>query len=297
MGKTSGQLGTKLEIVLPSYPLSLRWSQPAGVQGKNVVLEFQTIYVGDGAPVSIQLLDGTGGTWKKLNAKIFDNLARINIPLDSLPKENLLVAVARIEDLSMELRSEPLPIKEGVAFLTPKLKNAKGEELKEISLGDEACAEATLRGAPVGSKVELHVELVLDAHDVRRVLRTSLLTEKPEIQFHFAVDLPDGHEKDGQVLLDKYSQKYKDATLRVRLACLGSSLMLPEIPVREDATIEFEGAQGNAEFTLADGSKRSAAVPEDGVVVLEKVPLGDIVIDNVEAKPVDGDDDSAEAEP
>lgn len=295
MGKWSGQLGSPLPIQMDSHPLSLCWSAPFGGLGCQIGLVFQTIHVGDGASVAFQLLDGEGGTWQKSKGKIVDNLAKIEFKIDSLPKGGLLVAVASIQDLGVELRSGALPIKQGVAFEDLKIKDKDGAELKEVVLGEEVTLEGKVRNAPSDAVIDVRASIRLEDDHEHEILRSRLEQDKASFKMKLLVDLPDGHEKHGQVMLDRYSQKYKDAVLRIRYGCLGFKVEMPSIAVRENSTIAFVGAKGTADFVLADGSKRSVQVPEDGVVVLEKVPLGDIVIEGVDAD--ETVDDSSEAEP
>ncbi len=142
-----GQLGTLLEITVPSVLLGCRWGQSEVVAGGEVALLIHTGYVGDGSPVDFRILDQNGSTVARLKGEVRQNIGSARWTVPAKAKGNLFF-IAEAKDVELVGRSDTLVVRTGAAIGNLEATDLQGKALTLVAIGDKIRWTCRMPGLP-----------------------------------------------------------------------------------------------------------------------------------------------------
>ncbi|WP_420457089.1 hypothetical protein [Rubrivirga sp.] len=292
--------------VIESELVWAAWDRPVAVAGQTARLTVQGVAVGEGAPVRADVTDARGRRVARAEALMYRDAVVVDVPIPR-QTEGVAVAVARIDDLGLEVTSGPLVVLPWIE-LSPRWERdgrpaevATPDEPVTLVVGVDARRDLLpkLEGAAVRLAVRVG-ELSEPVVELRGVVRDR------EVRVDWRAVLP-GARLDiaRQALLDRAADRagaprgeppyrYERPALSFAADLHGVVAVSPPLPVAEPVTLSVVnlaaggGPAAGREVTLEwpDGSTETQSLDAHGRLALDDVLPGPV---EVALQPADGE--------
>ena len=273
------------------------WDRPVAVSGTSARLSVQGTFVGEGAPVHVDVTDARGRRLARADGQMHRDVSTVEI---ALPRdaEGVAIAVARIPDLGLEVASGPLVVLPWIE-LSPRWERdgrparcAHHGETVSLVVDVDARRDLLpeLEGVPVhlavrsGSPPVPVVELrgVVRDREVRVEWLASMPTPRLEIVRQGALDraadragLPRGEPP----------YRYERPAFTFEAWLHTARALSPELPVADTLTLSVAdvstgtAAAGRAvDLVWPDGSTEELALDADGRLTVGEAPPGPVEV-------------------
>jgi hypothetical protein len=290
MAKYTGQLGTLLEITVPSLLLGCRWSQPEVVAGGEVALLIHTGYVGDGAPVDFRILDENGSQVDKVKGTVRNNVGSAKWTVSDKAKGRLIF-LAEAKDVDLVGRSDTLTVFANAGIGPVSVTDSAGKTLAEIPIGQRMKWICRLPGVPDDTPFTWAIQCHQDkAHQItaaagRGAAKQSqgVVLWESQYPFHQA-------DKKSQKELDQTSETYKDAFFQATFTCLGVTVRSAEVKVRTDLEIEVvSDSSGDRSLLLPKGAEQKVTVSPQVAISQDELSVGESPLEDEANDPMGED--------
>jgi len=276
MSEYSGATDSTHQIDLPSAIVSARWAWQEAAAGKEVPLEIRTLFVGNGAAVTIQVADGQGSQLDSVSGEVVDNqcFATYEIPADLTGTIHFTVELSAH---GLQQRSDDLTVRPPRAIRNPRWSVA------EARRGDILTLTAETPGFRDGTRARLEIyEHDADgAHDLITRLTGHLANEALSVQWAYEY-----HEDVDEIPTEEESERgYNPPEYFFRVtigpAHADSGLLAFKDYVEIDLRDSAGAGVADARYILhlPDGSTREGTLDAEGGAREEDVPPGRVEIE------------------
>jgi hypothetical protein len=294
-----GQTDQVLKIQVKSFLVAARWLQSAAAVPGEVALEVGTAYVGDTAPIEIEVLDGDGKAYGKITGAMHSNLFRAKLKTDKAAGQNKLTFKAKLTKHGLEMASGPLDLRPPVEFTQLEWQDADKKKIDKISEGQRVHLSAKVKGLQEGESVHCRVYSKTKAHGESLDLETDAKVEQGKVclpwdhKRNVAVTaLPDHHQHSQKVI------PYQAFEYLFELSAFGIGTKSDPVPLKHTFELFYGVAPGEAGpwkgkkvgVIAPDGKRTDYAIPADGRIVVENASAGHYQIDESALKEEEKED-------
>ena len=282
MAEHKGQADKTHQITLPSSIERVQWADRRAAPGGTVGLEIGTRYVGNGSTLQIKLTDHQGTTHGTFENEIHNNhlSAEVQVP----PKaKDALYAEVKFSDHGLKQKSPAL-----LLTSPAKIKNAEWSQ-DEARRGDVLTLSADVEGVPDGTEAEVtifeHDEE--SAHDLITQLSTLVEDQQVEVEWEYEY-----HEDTDSIPTEEEAENgYKPPEYIFQVEVEGVEAESDLLTFKDWVEFVFRDAQGKprkevktVKFRYPDGTKLQKNPDENGTIVLEDVPPGEVNVVKIKTK-------------
>lgn len=288
MPSFQGQTDQVLKIQVKSYIVSAQWLQASATVPGEAALEVGTAYVGNTAPIEIDVLDGDGKAYAKIQGSVYSNLFRAKLKTDKAAGQNKLTFKAKLTKHGLESASGPLELRPPVEFTQLEWQDADKKKIDKIAEGQRVHLSAKVKGLQEGESVHCRVFSKTKAHGESLDLETDAKVEQGKVclpwdhRRHVEVTaLPDHHQHSQKVI------PYQAFEYFFELSAFGIAAKSDPVPLKHTFELFYGVAPGEAGpwegkkvgVIAPDGKRTDYAIPADGRIVVENVAAGHYQID------------------
>ena len=274
------------EIELPSEIVSINWQEFIASPGANVTLDLITRYVAANASVTLKIKGKNGRVLQTINDHLLQNRLTKTLPVPDDAEEQLTVE-ARLSDYNLMLESEAMTIVPRLVFSNLRW------SVDEIRRGDVVDITADVQGAEDGTEILMMIK-ELDSQGAHRMItRFPVHVQSNRIETSWEFDYPSdvlqiprdeeldsGYENpEFFVTFFGYEEEIEPVTVRFRDWL---ELTLLDSAGEPRADVEMVAV-------FADGHEETVTTDAQGVVRIDDVPPGGVVL----REPAEDEDDGS----
>ncbi len=274
MPKTQGQTDQVLQLKLPSSIVRTGWGRDAVAQGGKIPLEVWTHWVADGSEIDVTIKDLEGQVVETLKGHVVSDLFRALYPVTKPNKTGGMYFEAELKAHAIQAVGPKVKVGPAVKISDVRLLDAQGKALKDVEAAQTYTVEAKVQGAPNGAVCRFEIVVENRHHARTRLACLEALVNNGKASAQWQGTYP-GDESTfaSKGTLAKNAEDYAVPNFRVRAECLGAAAESAPIPY--DSWVEFDfGQRGQATLILPDGTKKTADVPDSGILRVDKPKAG-----------------------
>ena len=282
----SAKTGAVHLVTLSSTIQFVEWSRPVAAENSRVELAVETHWVGDGAPLTIDLRDARGRTHATLQGRIVDDRFRTEVLIpENVHQGGLsgLFAYARIPDLGLEAQSAPLHVVPRLRIRDAEWAKGTARDGETVGFTARIASREDTTGWP--AEVTVYEHSADGAHEAVTTFQATVEEGRIEGSWQFGYDArePIVTQSEHDELAASYGSeaaRYERPSFFFRVEVLGvtsdSDLLLFEDGVAfqvvdEDGTT-YEGME--VALRQPDGSAIDRVVDAEGWVRVEEALPG-----------------------
>lgn len=288
MPSFNGQTDQVLKIQVKSSLVAARWLQDSAAVPGEVSLEVAGTFVGNAAPIEIEVLDGDGKAYAKIQGSMYSNFFRAKLKTDKAAGRNKLTFKAKLAKHGLELASGPLALRPPVEFTQLEWQDSGKKKIDKLAEGQRVHLSAKVKGLKEGEPVHCRIYSKTKAHGETIDMLTDIRVEQGKVcvpwdhKRHVEVtSLPDHH---------RHSQKlipYQAFEYAFELSAFGVTARSEPVPLKHTFELFYGVSPGEAGHwkgkkigvIAPDGKRTDYAIPADGRIVVENAAAGHYQID------------------